>query len=176
MPKSLHIFLFLIVTCSLLVCLYFSEIEENVSRRFGPHSLGSNLRNLRSSEEISSLTGAILKVTPSSFVKDGEREYQNNTAQFVYKHSANISNSNLLSTETIHLAVIFCNVEQKAALKWNFKKMMRSLIRHCPGETALHFHLVTDLRSWEIAKELIHREIKKTDLNVQVIYLLLVVF
>ncbi len=172
MPKSIHLFLFLLVTCSLLVCLYYNEIEENVSRRFGPHLLGSNLRNLRSSEEISAVTGAksILKVTPSASVsvQHGEDEYQNNTDQLVYKYSANSLNASLSSAETIHLAVIFCNVGQKAALKWNFKKMTRSLIHHCSNKITLHFHLVTDPSSWEIAKEIIHHEAKIIQINVQV--------
>jgi hypothetical protein len=166
MPKSIHLFIFLLVTCSFLVCLYYNEIEKNVSRRFGPHLLGSNLRNLRSSEDISALTGAVLSnVTPSASVQHGD-EYQNNTALAYY--SANTKNANVSSTETIHLAVIFCNVEQKAALKWNFKKMTRSLIRHCSNKIALYFHLVTDPSSWEIAKEIIHNESKKTQFNIQV--------
>lgn len=169
MPKSIHLFLFLFVTCSFLVCLYYSEIEENVSRRLGPHLLGSNLRNLQSSEEISAVTGAktIPKVTPSASVQHGEDEYQNKTAQLVYNYSANSLNDRS-SAEIIHLAVILCNVGQKAALKWNFKKMTRSLIHHCSKNIALHFHLVTDPTSWETAKEIIHHEAKISKLNVQV--------
>ena len=166
MPKSIHLFLILLATCSFLVCLYYNEIEKNVSRRFGPHLLGSNLRNLRSSEDFSALTGAVLSnVTPSASVQHGD-EYQNNTARTYY--SAYINNANVSSTETIHLAVIFCNVGQKAALKWNFKKMTRSLIKFCSKNVALHFHLVTDPSSWEIAKEIIHSESKKTQINIQV--------
>ena len=127
MPKSIHLFIFLIVTCSFLVCLYYNEIEKNVSRRFGPHLLGSNLRNLRSSEDISALTGAALSnVTPSASVQHGD-EYQNNTALAYY--SANTKNANVSSAETIHLAVIFCTnvicvsililfLQNWIALKW----------------------------------------------------------
>lgn len=168
MPKSIHLFLFLLVTCSFLVCLYYSEIEKNVSRRFGPRLVGSSLRNLRASEDVFGLTGAFLNVTPSASVQHGEVEYQNNTSSVYYYHSANTKYANLSSAETIHLAVIFCNVGQKAALKWNFKKMTRSLIKHCSNNIALHFHLVTDPSSWEIAKEVIHYESKKTKINIQV--------
>lgn len=172
MPKSIHLFLFLLVTCSFLVCLYYSEIEKNVSRRLGPHLLGSNLRNLRSSEEVSPVTGALLKVTPSASVQHGEGEYQNNITQLVYHYSANSGNNSLISAEDIHLAVIFCNVGQKAALKWNFKKMSRSLIKHCSNNIVLHLHLVTDPISWEVAKEIIHHEAEKAQLNVQVRFIL----
>jgi hypothetical protein len=46
--------------------------------------------------------------------------------------------------------------------------MTRSLIKLCSKNIALHFHLVTDPSSWEIAKEIIHNESKKTQINIQV--------
>jgi hypothetical protein len=123
---------------------------------------------LRSSEDTSALTvtGAVLSnVRTSASVQHGD-DYQNNTSLAFF--SANTKNANVSSTETIHLAVIFCNVGQKAALKWNFKKMIRSLIKHSSNNIALYFHLVTDPSSWEIAKDIIHNESKKTQFNIQV--------
>lgn len=166
MPKSVHIFLFFLIPCSLLVCLYYSEIEKNVSRRFGPHLLGSNLRNLRSSEEVSAVTGALAQVTPLASVKhDGNSK--NATVPLVYHYSVGSKNDSQ-SSEVIHLAVIFCNAQQKVALKWNFKRMIRSLIKHCHKNTALHIHLVTDAISWEISKEIVHHEAKASKLNIHV--------
>lgn len=169
MPKSVHLFIFLLIACSILVCLYYSEIEKNVRHSFGPHLLGSNLRNLRSSEEVSAVSGALINVTPSASVENGEyQNSENATAPFIYNFSVVSGNGNISSTEVIHLAVIFCNAQQKVALKWNFKRMVRSLTKHSHKNIALYIHLVTDPISWEIAKDIIHQEAKISKLNIQV--------
>ena len=135
---------------------------------------GLNLRNLRSkigrADELSGsslLTGAVTpnrNVTPlasvSAVAENNNFTTTNTTATLLVYNSP---------PEIIHLAVIFCNVKEKQALKWNFRKMTSSLIGHSFNNISIHFHLVTDPSSLEIAKEIIHHEAYKKRLNVQVI-------
>lgn len=165
MPRSAQIFLFCLAACALLLCLYYNEIEQNVSLRFGPRSLGPGLRNLRSSEDISSQSGAS-KVTPSASVQDGDSKFFNGTVQLTYQSSAR--NANLSSAETIHIAAIFYNAPEKSGLKWNFCKMIDSMLQHCSKSYMLHIHLLTDPVSWDIAKAIISDQAEKQELAVQV--------
>ena len=69
----------------------------------------------------------------------------------------------------IHLAVIFCNAGQQAALERNFRKMLHSLLANTsPDLVSLHFHLITDPDSWEAAKDVIHQESLNAKMTVQV--------
>lgn len=148
-----------LAVCALFLCLYYSEIEKNVSLRFGPRSLGPGLRNLRSSEDVSS---GGTKVTPTASVQDGE--FLNGTVQLTYQSK----NTNISSAEEIHLASIFYNAQEKAGLKWNFRKMIDSLMQHCSKTHMLHIHLLTDPKSWSIARTVIAEHAKRQGLAVQV--------
>jgi len=150
MPKSIHIFLFLLICAVFLVCIYFNEIERNVGFRLGPHLLGSKLRNLQSSDD--SVTG----VTPLILNKS------TNSSSLTYTST----NQNSF-VRKIDLAVIFCNGHLKPALKRNFGKAIRSLLKHCNKNVSLHFHLVTDTGSWEVAKPIIFNEATIYQVNVQ---------
>lgn len=160
MPKPIYLFLFLLLSCSFLLCFYYAEIEQNVSRRFGP---SGGLRNLRSSDALTGAKGGS-RLTPPTSVRG-----EDNTTVLVYRIGADKAES----PETIHLSVILCNVGQKAGLEKNFRRMLSSMVRHLTNES-LHFHLVTDKTSWEVAKEVIHEEtfrLKKDLLSIQVMQL-----
>lgn len=150
MPKSIQIFLFLLLSALFLVCVYFNEIERNVGLRLGPHLLGSKFRNLQSSDD--SVTG----VTPRMLIKS-----TNNSSPTYTSINQN------LSVRKIDLAVIFCNAHLKPALKRNFGKAIRSLLKHCDKNVSLHLHLISDPESWEVAKPLIFNEAAVYQINVQ---------
>ena len=139
-----------------LVFVYFTEIEQNVSLKFGPHLLGSDTRNFRASDDL--VTG----VTPPVFVNDGDWNLKNYT---VLNNSSKI---NTAYVKKIDLAVIFCNALLKPSLKLNFQKMIHSLIKNCHKNVSIHFHLIADPDSWEVAKYLIFNEASSYQLDVQV--------
>lgn len=172
MPKSIHIFLFLVLVCSFLVVFYYTEIEKNVVSsywgRFGSQAFGSNLRHLRAltGAEGAKTKGSKNKLTPSSL---DENSY--NITSVVHR----LGNANNLddgdsssSTEAIHLAVIFCNAGQHAPLERNFRKMLHSLFRFCSPKANLHFHLVTDPDSWDAGRNVIDQEALLAKLSVKV--------
>lgn len=175
MLKSVRIFLFLLLTCSLLVCFYYAEIEWNVRGRFNlgrPHLLGSNLRHLRSESLNEELTaGASAEGKKTTRVLSTPTDGNNNITGVVHRlgNAGPSSSSSNSSSEAIHLAVIFCNAGQQATLKRNFRKMLRSLLANTtPDLTSLHFHLITDSDSWEAARDAIHKESSDANLAVQV--------
>ena len=159
MPKSIQIFLCLLTCAVFLVCVYYNQIEENVVSRLGPRLLGSKLRNLQSSDG-DPVTG----VTPLVFIKSTNKIEEGSHSLPIY-----VSTDQNLSARKIDLAVIFCNAGSKPALKKSLELVTRSLLKHCNRNITIHFHLITDVDSWQIAKPLIFNEASVYKINVQVL-------
>jgi len=157
MPKSIQIFLCLLTCAVFLVCVYYNQIEENVVSRLGPRLLGSKLRNLQSSDG-DPVTG----VTPLVFIKSTNKIEEGSHSLPIY-----VSTDQNLSARKIDLAVIFCNAGSKPALKKSLELVTRSLLKHCNRNITIHFHLITDVDSWQIAKPLIFNEASVYKINVQ---------
>ena len=58
----------------------------------------------------------------------------------------------------IDVAMILCNVDEKPSLKFNFRRMVRSLLGHCAADVDVRLHLVTDAVSLRFARSVVDEQ------------------
>jgi hypothetical protein len=166
MPKSIiRLFSILLVSCLVfMLCVYFRAIDENVSSRLGSLSaFGFSVRS--SGDSNRRLTG----VTPTSPTAASQNFS-------IDAHSSNKSESKkpyqaspaVRDSSAINLALILSNVDQKPSLKFNFQRMVLSLLKRSPQNATLHFHLVTDPNSQHFAHNVITKEAIDRNLSIKV--------